>query len=131
MLAPEQWSDLEAATTAGPVRYRMTGAELLLYRTAIETGLRSNELRSLTRTSVVLHESRPFIRAKAAATKNHKYAQQFIERSLAAQPKAHVAKKALTANLFDLPDPTDMAAMIWRPPVNPGWKSPVATPRSS
>jgi hypothetical protein len=91
----------------------MAGPErILLYRTAIETGLRSNELRGLTRISVVLDGSQPFIRVKAANTKNRKDAQQFIQRDLAEQLRVHLASKTPTSRVFDLPDPTDMAAML-------------------
>ena len=60
MLLPKEWSFLEAATIAGPVRDGMTGHERsLLYRTAIETGLRSSELKSLTRGSLVFSTDNP------------------------------------------------------------------------
>ena len=55
MLLPEEWRRLEAATEVGPERYGMAGGErLLLYSTAIQSGLRSNELRSPDPRPVVL-----------------------------------------------------------------------------
>ena len=60
MLLPDEWPHLLAATLSGLERNGMTGAEgALLDRLAIATGLRSNELRSLTRTSIVLDATRP------------------------------------------------------------------------
>lgn len=113
MLLPDEWQYLAATTAAGPERYGMTGiARILLYRTAIETGLRSNELRGLSRLSLVLDTSQPFVRAKAATTKNRKDSQQFIQRDLADQLRLHVARKMPTSHIFDLPDPTDMAVML-------------------
>jgi hypothetical protein len=55
----------------------MSGAARLpLYRVAIETGLRANELRELTLASVVFDRARPYIVAQAGTTKNHKLARQ-------------------------------------------------------
>ena len=62
------WRD---ATRTGPNRNGMPGDErALLYRTAIETGLRSKELRSLTRGGFHLTGSRPRVLCDAADTKN-------------------------------------------------------------
>lgn len=48
-LEPDELKRLLKATTEGPVRYGMSGHErYLLYRFAAETGLRANEIRSLT-----------------------------------------------------------------------------------
>ena len=49
MLLIEEWRWLRAVTQQGPERRGMTGhARQLLYETAIQTGLRSSELRSLS-----------------------------------------------------------------------------------
>ena len=113
MLLHDEWQRLAAATENGPNRFGMAGRDrLLLYRTAIETGLRSNELRGLTRMSLVLEPKEPYVRAKAATTKNHKEAQQFIALDLADQLRMHAKAKLPAARVFNLPDPTDMAAML-------------------
>lgn len=113
MLLPEEWPCLQAAAAAGPIRYGMDGAErALLYRTAIASGLRANELRSLTRTSIVVDAARPFIRVKAADTKNGKSAQQFIDRELAAALGAHLKRKTPAAAVFDLPHSSNLARML-------------------
>ncbi|MEX0585179.1 MAG: recombinase XerD, partial [Pirellulales bacterium] len=103
MLLPDEWRHLEAATAAAE-RYGMTGAErVLLFRVAIETGLRANELRSLTRASLVLDATRPYIVAKAGSTKNRKRAQQYVSAGLSAGLRSHVLRKTPTAPLFALP----------------------------
>ena len=113
MLLPSEWPYLLAATESGPDRNGMTGPDrALLYRLAIATGLRSNELRSLTRTSVALDAPRPFIRVKAADTKNGKPAQQFIDRDLAAALRLHLTTKTPAAVIFAMPDRTKPAKML-------------------
>ncbi|MCA9109287.1 MAG: hypothetical protein KDA52_05015 [Planctomycetaceae bacterium] len=55
----------------------MTAHErVLVYETAIQTGLRSGELRSLTRGRLFLDRDQPFITCKARQTKNSKDARQ-------------------------------------------------------
>jgi len=73
MLLPEEWRWLEATTASGPARYDMSSNDrLLLYGTAIQTGLRSAELRSLTRGRLYLDANPPFITCKTGPTKNRK-----------------------------------------------------------
>ncbi len=78
-LLPEEWHRLEAATLTGPERNGMSCKErIVLYRTAIQAGLRSGELRSLSRGSLYLDALPPYLLCKAKSTKNRKDAQQFI-----------------------------------------------------
>ncbi|MCC6492585.1 MAG: site-specific integrase [Pirellulales bacterium] len=113
MLLPDEWPLLRAATVAGPQRYGLTGAErALLYQSAIQTGLRASELRSLTRRSVVFNATQPYIRLEAAHAKNGKAASQQIDQALAELLRAHVANKLPTAALFALPHITNLARMI-------------------
>jgi hypothetical protein len=118
MLLPDEWSHLAATTACGPVRYGMSGRErLLLYRVAIETGLRAKELRELTLGSVVFDRSRPFITAQAGTTKNHKLAKQYIRPDLAAELQAHIGSKSLAtpkAPLFALPEKSRIARMLYK-----------------
>ncbi len=101
------------ATEAGPVRYGMMGSErLLLYRTAIQTGLRSNELRSLTRGRLYFDSDLPYITCKAGSTKNRKDARQYIQSELAVDLKAHIATKAPKAPVFSLPHESNLARML-------------------
>jgi integrase len=113
MLLNHEWPHLEAAAIGGPERNGMTGAErALLYRVAIQTGLRANELRSLTRASAVVDAPRPYIRVSAADTKNSKAAQQFIDRPLGEALRAHVQGKTPAAELFGLPHESTLARML-------------------
>jgi len=113
VLLPEEWLWLESATSAGPDRYGVPASErLLLYRTAIQTGLRSSELRSLTRARLFLDDDPPFIICKAGSAKNRKDARQFIESDLAADLRAHVALRTPKTPVFTMPHNTNMARML-------------------
>ena len=113
MLLPEEWRRLETATESGPERYGMEGGErLLLYRAAIQTGLRSSELRSLTRGRLYFDVAPPYITCKAGSTKNRKDARQYIQPELAASLKDHIATKAPKAKVFNLPHETNLARML-------------------
>jgi len=87
MLLPDEWRWLRSVILAkGRERYGMTAAErVLLYATAIQTGLRSNELRSLTRGRLFLEAEPPCVTCKAGSTKNSKDARQYIQTDLAAE----------------------------------------------
>ena len=113
MLLPEEWPWLKLATESGPERHGMTGHErLLLYRTAIQTGLRSTELRSLKRGNLYVAGEVPYITAKSSDTKNRKMAQQFIRPELAADLRVHIRTKSPKASVFSMPDRTEVAGMI-------------------
>ena len=57
--------------------FGMTGIErAMLYSLAIQTGLRSGEIRSLTRGKLQLTSNPPFVMADAGATKNKRAARQ-------------------------------------------------------
>ncbi|MFQ5735052.1 MAG: tyrosine-type recombinase/integrase, partial [Planctomycetaceae bacterium] len=112
MLTPDEWRRLETATLE-PEQYGMTAPQrLLLYRTAIQTGLRSNELRSLTRGRLFLDAEPPYITCKAGSTKNRKDARQYIQPELAAELRAAIATKAPKAPLFNMPHTTNVARML-------------------
>ena len=113
MLLPSEWPYLETATSHGPVRNGMSGSDrALLYRLAIQTGLRANELRSLRRSNVVLDATKPYVRVAAKYAKNGKTAQQFIDAELAQKLRDHLRNKLPGANLFSMPDRTKLAAMV-------------------
>ena len=113
MLLPEEWEWLRPVTLNGPERFGMSGSErVLLYTTAIQTGLRRAELRSLTRARLFLESKSPFITAKAGSTKNRQAARQFVQADLAAELKAHIATKSPQAPVFPMPDNSDVAPML-------------------
>ncbi len=113
MLRQEEWQWLRDATAAAEHRFDMTGAErVLLYETAIQTGLRSNELRSLTRGRLYLTAEKPYLTCKAGSTKNRKEARQYILTDLAIRLQEHIATKAPKAHVFSLPKDYEMAEML-------------------
>ena len=115
MLLPSEWHWLRAITNHGRERYGMTGPErMLLYATAIQTGLRSNECRSLTRGRLFLDADLPYVVAKAGSTKNRKDARQYIQHGLAAELAEHIASKAPAAPVFNMPEETNVARMFRR-----------------
>lgn len=85
---------------------------LLMYWVAIETGLRSKELRSLTRADIVVSGSEPHVLCSSSNTKNRKDAQQFISDELAKRLKKFVANKLPTAEVFIVGDETAMAEVL-------------------
>ena len=113
MLLPEEWQWLQSTTRCGAARYGMTGQQrVLLYMTAIQTGLRAGELRSLTRGKLFLEADRPYIVCQAGNTKSKKMARQYVNATLCNDLRSHVATKAPQAKVFSLPSEFDMADMI-------------------
>ena len=112
-LSHDEWRWLDSATRQSVERFDMTGmARALLYATAIQTGLRSNELRSLTRGKLSLKSDPPFITAEARATKNKKTARQYIQPELAGELTEYVGKKLAGAPVFAMPATYDVATML-------------------
>ena len=113
MLLPEEWDWLRSITADGGERYGMAPRErVLFYAVAIQTGLRSSELRSLTRGRLFLDADDPFITCKAGSTKNRKDARQYIQHDLADELRALIATKAPQALVFNMPHRFDVAAML-------------------
>jgi integrase len=114
MLLPDEWAWLRTVTLAdGETRHGLPPLErVTLYATAIQTGLRSGELRTLTRGKLHLDASPPFIVCPAGSTKNRKDARQYIQADLAESLRRHVATKAPQAPVFAMPRDTEVATML-------------------
>lgn len=113
MLLREEWQWLRDTTEKGPVRFGMpAAARVLLYAVAIQTGLRSNELRSLTRGRLFLDQNPPFITCEAGSTKNRKAARQYVQADLARQLQQFLAKQPPGGPIFRMPHTTDVARML-------------------
>ena len=105
MILPREWPWIATATEQEPQRYGLTGEQrLLVYRLAIETGLRAKELQSLTRGRFHLSGTTAFVVVPGAGTKNRKDAKQYISQSLAADLKRFIARKTSAAVVFGIRD---------------------------
>ncbi len=113
MLTPAEWPYLRAATlTAGP-RDGMNPLErVALYAVAVQTGLRQNELRSVTKADLFLAGDKPYVRCKAENTKNGQEARQYIHADPAAELRAIVANKTPAGAVFTMPDEWHVADML-------------------
>ena len=104
-LKPDELRTLIAVTEAGPDRYGMTGkARAVMYRLAVETGLRAGELRSLTRASFHLEGDSPTVTVAAGYSKHRREDVLPIRPALAELLKSHLVNKAPAASAFDAPD---------------------------
>jgi integrase len=114
MMLPEEWQWLRSVMLAeGVERYGMPARErVLLYAAAVQTGLRSSELRTLTRRRLFLEPDRPYVTCPAGSTKNKRDARQYVQPELAAELRAHVATKAPAAPVFTMPPKDDVAGML-------------------
>jgi integrase len=91
-------------TAAGPDRYGMSGAErAMIYRLAVETGLRSAELRSLTRASFHLEGSEPTVTIAAAYAKNRRHDTLPLKPETANTLARHFSGKMPATPAFNLP----------------------------
>lgn len=113
MLLVDEWRWLRDATEHGPERMGMNGhARRLLYELAIQTGLRSGELRALNRSCLNLNAERPFVLLDANHTKNRKAARQYVRPDLAESLGAFVARLMPGAPLFAMPRREHVAEML-------------------
>ncbi|MCX5675795.1 MAG: site-specific integrase [Planctomycetota bacterium] len=95
---------LLAAARGGPERHGMAGPErALLYRLAVETGLRAAELASLTRASFDLGGRPPTVTVRAAYSKHRREDVLPLRPDTAAALGAHLAGKMPAAPAFTMP----------------------------
>src|ERR1019366_4024915 len=105
MLLPTEWPYLRAATLTSGILDGMNPIERVArYATAIQTGLRSNELRSLTKSDLFLTGGKPYVRCRAETAKNDQGARQYIQGDLAVELRRIVATKTPRAPVFTMPD---------------------------
>ncbi|MBI3835858.1 MAG: site-specific integrase [Planctomycetes bacterium] len=106
---------LLTAARTGPMRFKVSGEDRYwLYRIAVETGLRSNELRTLTRSKFELAGERPTITVEAANAKNRKAATLPLRPDTATELRAFLSNKLPTAAVFKLPRPENIVVMLRR-----------------
>ncbi|KAA5546997.1 tyrosine-type recombinase/integrase [Roseiconus nitratireducens] len=112
MLLPEEWPWLQMALQKSKrKRNGMKPPErLLLYRTAIQTGLRASELGGLTRGKMILAAETPHLLCKPAGTKNRKPAKQYIDKKLAGDLRKHVSRGRVRSPVFGIVSLEELSA---------------------
>ena len=112
-LTVEECRELLAATRSGPHRDCMSGPErAMLYQLALETGLRVNELRSLTPASFDLAAEPPTVTVEAAYAKNRRQDTLPLRPEIAAMLRTYLGGLLPNAPVFRMPDSTHTARMI-------------------
>ena len=114
MLLPTEWDWLvRGIASKGEQRGMTAEARTLLYRVAIQTGLRSAELRSLTRGNFHFGDGgENYVKVSSNNTKNSQTAHQNIDAGLAGDLQAYLSRKTPKAAAFDLPSPSRVVDMI-------------------
>jgi integrase len=92
-----------------PVVERVT-----LYALAIQSGLRSSELRSLTPGRLFLDSPTPNLTCKAGSTKNRTEARQYLKPEVAESLRRLAGSRKKGQPVFSLPPKWDMATMLRR-----------------
>ncbi len=104
---------LLAATCNAPTRFGMSGPQrAMLYRLALETGLRANELRSLTRASFTLEGKEPTVTIAAAYAKNRRQDLLPLRADTVCELRAFLASMLPTARVFSMPSSEHTAKML-------------------
>ena len=110
-LSPDEVRRLLEATTAQPGRYGMSGAaRAMLYRLAVETGLRANELRTLKISSFDFDDCSVVV--EAAYSKHRRRDVLHLRPDTAAQLKQFVKGKLPGVLVFDMPLPNRLVMML-------------------
>ena len=113
MLLVDEWRWLRPVTGHGPERMGMDGhTRRLLYELAIQTGLRSSELRSLTRSCMKLDADRPYVMLEGNRTKNRKTARQYVRPELAVELTHYITRTMPGAQVFAMPRREHVATML-------------------
>ncbi|GMV82510.1 MAG: hypothetical protein AMXMBFR7_36940 [Planctomycetota bacterium] len=104
---------LLVSTCDQPFRYGMKGQErALVYRLALETGLRAAELASLRRASFHLGAKPATVFLSGASTKNLRDAELPLRNETALLLRDHLAAKLPGAKAFAMPPSTETARML-------------------
>ena len=113
-LSVEELRWLLETTKTGAESYGMAGpARAMLYKLAVETGLRSNELRTMTRASFNLDGDNPTVAVAAAYSKHRREDVLPLRADTAADLRAFLSAKMPGAAAFAIPhDRHESAAMF-------------------
>src|SRR5262249_41995256 len=100
-------------TRSGPARKGMTGTErAMLYRLAVETGLRAGELRSLTRQSFDLDSEQPTVTVAAECSKRRREDTLPLRPELVTELRSFLASLVPSAPVFHLPIKSKIVLMF-------------------
>lgn len=114
-LATDECQRLLKVTTEEPMRFRMSGPErALLYLTALESGLRASELKSLTAAMCDFDSEIPTLTVKAAYSKRRREDIQPIPPSLTTALKAYTENCPADELVFRTMPPIDRLARMLR-----------------
>ena len=94
----------------------------MLYRFAVQTGLRANEIRSLRTSSLVLDGTPPSVRVKAAASKNRRECLLPLRNELAIDLKSYLQGQKTQDPAFVLPHASNVARML-KADLRAAWRS--------
>ncbi len=112
-LSLDEFTRIINATENGATFYNMTGKDrAMLYRVAVNTGFRSNELRSLFPTSFTLDTDEPSIMIAAASSKRRRDDRQPITAELAAVLKPWLATRPAEQPVFTMPNRSNVVRMF-------------------
>jgi integrase len=110
-LGVDEFRRLLAATTKAPKRFCMTGPErAMLYRLTVETGLRANELRTLTVSSFDLAGCT--VKVLAGYSKHRREDTLPLRKETAAELQVFFSGKLPTVRAFHLPSKSRIANMV-------------------
>ena len=110
-LSVDEIRRLLETTTAQPERFGMTGYErALLYRLAVESGLRANELRTLKVSSFDFENGT--VTVAAAYSKHRREDTLPLRKDTANEIWAFIGCKLPTVSVFDMPKPNRLVKML-------------------
>jgi integrase/recombinase XerD len=114
-LTVEELGRLMVTTRRGPERYDMTGLErAMLYLVAVESGLRSNEMRSLARASFDLDGSPATVTVSAAYSKRRREDTLPLRPALAHELRSFLSALTPATQVFRIPKDRKKAAAMFR-----------------
>ncbi len=112
-LEPDEIRRLLHAAQTGPERYGMTGEQRFwLYKLALESGLRSNELRQLIRVDFDLNGAGPSLTVRACIAKNGREATIPLRPDTASELHGFLGGKLPGANVFSMPRPETVVILL-------------------